>query len=135
MKNRPTEMQLTRNFCLQEFKCKDGTNVPSLLFKNVNALAFNLQILRDHVNKPIQVISGFRTITYNKQVGGSPKSSHLRAMAADIKIPGYSPYDTSRIIEELIFEDFMKQGGIGLYDTFIHYDIRGYKARWDFRTL
>jgi len=27
----------------------------------------------------------------------------------------------------------MKQGGLGLYDSFVHYDVRGVKARWDFR--
>jgi len=26
----------------------------------------------------------------------------------------------------------MKEGGLGLYNTFVHYDIRGTKARWDY---
>ena len=33
-------------------------------------------------------------------------------------------------IEKLIKEGKMKQGGIGIYKGFIHYDIRGTKARW-----
>ena len=128
-----TRHQLTKNFCIEEFDCHDGTQVPSSLFANVNALAFNLQILREHLNKPIHILSGYRTITYNQKVGGAPHSQHLLAKAADIQVKGVSPYSLARIIEELILEDFMKQGGLGIYNTFTHYDIRGFKARWDFR--
>lgn len=128
-----TRHQLTKNFSIEEFDCKDGTQVPSSLFANVNALAFQLQIIREHLNKPIHVLSGYRTETYNHKVGGAPRSQHLLAKAADIYVTGITPYTLSRIIEELIDDDFIKQGGVGLYDTFCHYDIRGFKARWDYR--
>jgi len=36
-------------------------------------------------------------------------------------------------IEDAISNGEMLQGGLGLYDTFVHYDIRGTKARWDYR--
>ena len=29
----------------------------------------------------------------------------------------------------------MKEGGVGLYNGFVHYDIRGTKARWDNSSL
>ena len=32
--------------------------------------------------------------------------------------------------DHLISEGKMVQGGLKAYDTFTHYDIRGYKARW-----
>jgi uncharacterized protein YcbK (DUF882 family) len=128
-----TRNQLTKNFTIEEFDCHDGTFVPSSLFGNVNALAFNLQVLREHLNRPIKVLSGYRTQSYNKKVGGAPHSQHLVARAADIQVKGITPYSLSLIIEDLISEDFMRQGGIGLYNTFLHYDIRGFKSRWDFR--
>jgi uncharacterized protein YcbK (DUF882 family) len=134
MKNQVPEIQLTKNFRLSEFACHDGTPVPSDLLKNINSLAFNLQVLREHINKPVIILSGFRTATYNSKVDGAPRSQHLLARAADIQIKGITPYSTSRIIEDLIHEEFMKQGGLGIYDTFVHYDIRGFKARWDYRT-
>jgi hypothetical protein len=36
-------------------------------------------------------------------------------------------------IEHLIINGDMLQGGLGIYNNFCHYDIRGKKARWDFR--
>jgi hypothetical protein len=41
-----------------------------------------------------------------------------------------SPAEVKNVIELLISEGRMEQGGIGLYPTFVHYDIRGEKARW-----
>jgi uncharacterized protein YcbK (DUF882 family) len=131
---KPT-IQLTKNFNLSEFHCRNGIWVPALYYPNVNKLAFNLQVLRDHIKKPIIINSGYRTKQYNKDHGGSPFSQHLKAGAADFKIPGISNYVIHRMIEELIFEEFMSQGGLGLYDEFIHYDVRGFRARWDLRTL
>ena len=37
-------------------------------------------------------------------------------------------------IEALMLEDKMENGGLGRYNTFTHFDIRGYAARWDERT-
>jgi len=129
-----TRLQLTTNFKIEEFDCHDGTKVPSSLFANVNALAHNLQVLRDHLNKPIKILSGYRSEAYNKKCGGASRSQHLQAKAADIKVEGFTPEQLKGIIEELQREHFMKQGGIGLYDDFLHYDIRGNAARWDYRS-
>lgn len=63
-------------------------------------------------------------------MGGAPKSQHLTASAADISAKGYSPVHLANVIDELITKGKMKQGGIGIYPTFVHYDIRGTKARW-----
>ena len=52
---------LTKNFKISEFKCKDGTSVPDDLVDNVVLLCENLQALRDHIGKPIRVISGYRS--------------------------------------------------------------------------
>ncbi len=126
---------LTKNFTLKEFACKCGAAVPDKYYNNVKTLAENLQVLRDHFNgaRRIKVNSGYRTPDYNKRVGGSPKSQHLLAKAADIEIDGYTTKEVAEIIEMLIQEGKMKQGGIGIYNTFVHYDIRGKRARWDLR--
>ena len=54
----------------------------------------------------------------------------MTASAADIKIKGMEPQEIKKIVEELIKKGLMKQGGVGLYKTFLHYDVRGRKARW-----
>ena len=122
--------KITKNFSLEEFECKDGTQIPEKYLDNVIELAHNLQVLRYKVGKPVRVNSAYRPPAYNKSIGGSPKSQHLVAKAADIKVDGMSTHELHFIIEELIASGEMKQGGLGLYNGWIHYDIRGTKARW-----
>ena len=52
-------------------------------------------------------------------------------MAADIKIEGHTPKQVNDIIEHLILTGRMKQGGLGIYKSWVHYDTRGTKARWN----
>lgn len=124
---------LTINFSDWEFDCKDGTKVPEELLGNRDELAANLQILRNHIEKPIKINSSYRTPEHNRSVGGSTRSQHTQAKAADISIKGLNPKKVYDIIEKLQEDGKMKQGGLGLYNTFVHYDIRGTKARWDYR--
>jgi len=124
-------MTLTKNFNTTEFDCKDGTKVPEKYLLNVKELADNLQALRDYLSLPISVTgSGYRTASHNKKVGGAKFSQHLTASAADINAQGYEPKQLAEVIELLILKGKMKQGGIGTYSNFVHYDIRGTKARW-----
>lgn len=125
-------MKLTENFNLDEFHCHDGTPVPNEYLENVMELAKNLQILRDEIKAVITIISGYRTPEYNSRedVKGKPKSKHLIAQAADIVTRAHTPQQLAFIIERLIKEKKMKQGGVGIYPSFVHYDIRGTKSRW-----
>jgi uncharacterized protein YcbK (DUF882 family) len=123
-------MKLTENFNVIEFACKDGTPVPEKYLCNVQTLAYNLQVLRDYLGEPVRLNSGYRTPSYNKKVGGKPASKHLTAEAADITVKSKSPKQLAVIIEKLISQGKMKQGGLGVYPGFTHYDVRGTKARW-----
>ncbi|MEE4247931.1 MAG: D-Ala-D-Ala carboxypeptidase family metallohydrolase [Kangiellaceae bacterium] len=127
-------MRLTDNFTLSEFKSRDGALTPKNLLGNILSLADNLQVLRDHFGFPIKVNSGYRSPEHNSRVGGGQRSQHLLGKAADIVIEGISPDDVADAIELLISQGKMQQGGLGRYDDFTHYDIRGTKARWDFRS-
>jgi uncharacterized protein YcbK (DUF882 family) len=123
-------MQLTQDFELIEFVCKDGSDVPDEYMHNVQELADNLQVLRDEIKESIHINSGYRSPNYNKRIGGKPASKHMLAQAADITVKGYSPKKLAQIIERLIACKKMKQGGLGIYPGFVHYDVRGKKARW-----
>lgn len=122
--------QLTKNFHIDEFRCKDGTDVPENLYKNVLELAQNLQVLRDSLGVPIHIMSAYRTEKHNKKVGGAKNSQHLYAKAGDLKAPPFTPIQVKGRIEALIAGGEMKQGGLSAYPTFTHYDIRGVRARW-----
>lgn len=124
-------MKLTENFSTEEFACKDGTPVPAHLIPNIMELAANLQVLRDYLGEPVHVNSGYRTPAYNKKIGGKPGSKHMNAQAGDITVKSKTPKQLNAIIEQLIAEGKMKQGGLGLYPGFNHYDVRGTKARWN----
>jgi len=116
-------MKLTENFNLSEFESKDGAEMPQEVLINITKLACNLQRLRDALNRPIRINSGYRSPSHNEAIGGVKNSQHTKGKAADIVVEGLSPKRVKRAIESLILDGEMLQGGIGLYDTFIHYDI------------
>lgn len=130
----------TTNFTLKEFRCKDGTEVPEKFRGNVQEVMDNLEILRDELGgSPIKIVSGYRTCAYNKKIyqrKGDREiktSRHICGQAADLQIADSTPAEVHATIERLIGEGRMQQGGLGIYKTFVHYDVRGKKARWDGR--
>lgn len=124
-----TNMQLTKNFNLKEFT-RNGNDLPMELLPNMREVAQNLEVLRAYIDKPISINSGYRRPEYNAQIGGAKNSFHMKGMAADIHVKGLTPNQVHEAIEELIAQKKMKQGGLGLYKTFVHYDIQGVRRRW-----
>lgn len=123
--------QLTKNFHRKEFDCKDGTKVPIEFKNNLIRLAVNLQKLRDDLGSSLVISSGYRTPKYNKRVGGATLSQHLTASASDLSQNKETPLELYKRIENLIKQGKMHNGGLGLYNTFVHYDIRQKPARWN----
>jgi len=123
-------MKLTRNFSKSEFDSKDGALMPSKVLHNIKILAEQLQELRDYLNKPITINSGYRSPKHNRSIGGVKNSQHVLGTAADISVEGLSSKKVHEAIEILIMDQAMLQGGVGLYPTFVHYDVRLKKARW-----
>jgi len=122
---------MTKNFKIKEFECKCGCDMPLEVYENIIKLASQLQFLRDYTGRPITINSAYRCQEHNAKVGGSKTSQHLLGKAADITIQSLKPIEVYALIEDLIDMGHMLQGGLGLYDTFVHYDIRKTKARWN----
>ena len=122
--------KIKNNFSLQEFNSKCGREIPNNVLPNIIQLAKNLQVLRDSLGKTISITSGYRSPQHNKKIGGAKDSQHVKGMAADIKVTGMTPKEVALVIEGLIEQGKIKQGGIGIYPSWVHYDIRGTKARW-----
>jgi uncharacterized protein YcbK (DUF882 family) len=125
-------MKLTENFELSEFASKCGRPMPVEVMNNVEMLAQNLQVIRDLIGQPITINSGYRSPEHNAsdEVKGAKNSFHVKGMAADLSARHISPSDLAHAIEDLMDEGKIEKGGIGLYKTFVHYDIRGFKRKW-----
>lgn len=68
----------------------------------------------------ILVNSGYRTPQHNSKLEGAAKQSlHIKAMAADIRIPGLSVDNLGKLAQAI------GVGGVGFYPTkgFIHVDV------------
>jgi uncharacterized protein YcbK (DUF882 family) len=76
---------LSPHFSRREFDCHDGSighPVPELIaaLERLRAAVSH----RDQVDRPLRIVSGFRTAAYNLAVGGATHSLHLVNAAADI---------------------------------------------------
>ena len=127
-KSKSVKIPSSKHFKLEEFACKDGTPVPEEFYGNVQELMNNLEVIREHFGGLylIRINSGYRTPEYNKKVGGASKSQHLTASAADI-IMSITPSIVQDAIEKLQKDEKIKQGGLGRYSVFTHYDIGKYR--------
>lgn len=134
--------KLTKNFKLKEFLINDFFDKKSqkkvleefkkdiTLHFNIQKLAYNLQIIRDEFNSPIKINIAYRPVFWEHMQGRSGNSQHTLCKAADIVVKGYDSDVVAETIESLIMEGKLLEGGIGVYNTFVHYDIRETKARW-----
>lgn len=114
--------KVSENFRVREFACTDGSDPIFIDSELVDVL----QKVRAHFGKAVTITSAYRTPGRNKAVGGEKYSQHLYGKAADIKISGIAPKTVAAYVEKLM----PKSGGIGIYKTFVHVDVRGTKARW-----
>lgn len=114
--------KLSTNFRVKEFACTDGSD-PIFIAPELVKI---LQKIRTHFGKSVTITSAYRTPTKNKAVGGTAYSQHLYGTAADIKVSGVSPKKVAQYAETLL----PNKGGIGIYSTFTHIDVRATKSRW-----
>ena len=117
------EKQVSKNFKVKEFRCKDGSDT---ILIDVDFVNDKLQKIRDHFKVPVIINSAYRTESYNKKVGGVSKSYHMKGQAFDIVVKGISTKDVASYAETLL----NNTGGIGVYSNFIHIDSRKEKSRW-----
>lgn len=114
---------VSKNFCVSEFSCKDGSDVVYIDSELINIL----QKIRDYFKTPVTINSAYRTPSYNTKVGGVAGSQHTKGTAADIVVKGVLPKDVAAYIESIMGNS----GGIGLYGNFVHVDTRNSRARWE----
>lgn len=114
--------KLSSNFKVSEFACKDGSDAVLVAPR----LVMVLQTIRDHFGAAVTINSGYRTPQYNAKVGGVTDSQHCYGTAADITVKGQKPAAVAAYART-IMPDW---GGVGVYDSFTHIDVREVKADW-----
>ena len=119
--------ELSANFNSSEFDCHGSGCCSSTLVDD--KLVTYLQQIREHFGKPVNISSGYRCATHNKNIGGATNSRHSKGQAADIYISGVTPAEIAKYAESIGIL------GIGLYETnsdgfFVHVDTRETKSFW-----
>lgn len=117
---------LSKNFKVSEFKCNDGSDTVLISDKLVGLL----QNIRNHFGAAVTINSAYRTESYNKKIGGATKSQHVNGTAADIVVKGATPLEVAQYVEHIMPDS----GGIGVYQSFTHVDVRANRSRWDNRS-
>ena len=116
------DKKLSTNFKVKEFASKDGSDAVLVAPR----LVMVLQSLRSHFCAAVTINSGYRTPQYNAKVGGVAHSQHCYGMAADISVKGHAPAEVAAFARTLMPD----WGGVGVYDSFCHIDVREAKANW-----
>lgn len=87
-------------------------------------LVQELDAARQYAGVPFIINSGYRCPRHNAEVGGSPQSSHMLGLAADISCTEMA--NRFKIIDALIYRGFTR---LGIYETFIHADLDASKVQ------
>ena len=99
-------MNITENFTMEELtrsmlaKRLGIDNTPNEhAFRNLIKLAKSLQDIRDLINAPLVIDSGYRCLELNTRIGGSKTSAHIKGFAADMHSHAFgTPYQLADAI-------------------------------------
>ena len=127
--------RLSEHFTVAEFTASRtaldrgiDNDLPIDLLANARATAAMLERIRSYLSDyrgrtvPIIVTSGYRSKALNDAIGGSPRSDHLQALAADFRAPAFgSPLEVARALEGVtdemgigqLINEYPDKGGAG----------------------
>jgi len=131
-----TRHRLSKHFVVEEFDCKDGTKVKEREYKGLEYLCRQyLEPMRRRFGA-CSVHSGYRTKSWNAHVGGETNSYHMypyhdgNDQVADVSFARGSSADWHAMANSIRRRKRGRRGGLGLYSSFVHIDIRDYEANW-----
>ena len=124
---------------LHEMHCKSGALYPAAFVRDNTwaRLRDTFNLIREAHGSALEVVSGYRDPVYNAKIGGAKQSRHMTGEAVDV-VPYHG---TALELHTLILAmhksgKLPKLGGLGIYNTFVHFDVRNVSvlAQWDKRT-
>lgn len=134
-------MRLSKNFTLEEFLISetaerndiDMTPSPEII-ENLRALVHGcMQPLRDEVNAPIAISSGYRPLELNTKIGGSKTSAHIKGNACDFNIARMTPFQTAELIVSMalpydqVIHEFARWVHLGVADILRSQDLTAHR--------
>jgi hypothetical protein len=131
-------VQITKHFTLEEL-CASATAKARCIQNKPNAqqiialvylTCYVLEPLREAMNEPIPISSGFRCEQLNRAVGGVSNSQHTRGQAADLCIGGdlkkgrkwFDWIKANLKFDQLIWEH-SRNGTYWVHISFVHPDL------------
>ena len=110
---------INSHFSRAEIACHCGCG-----FDSVDAELLDLmEKIRDIIG-PYVPNSVCRCIVHNRNVGSTDLSQHVRAKACDV------PCDDPNALYDILDDLYPDTYGLGIYESFVHVDVRSVKARW-----
>lgn len=111
--------KISEHFTLSEMACKDGSDAVLV----AEELMKKLEKLRSYGNFTITINSGYRTVAYNKKIGGATGSLHTKGYAADIIVRKDGEIVNGKLV--CCLAQSLGFGGIGYISTnAVHVDAR-----------
>ncbi|MGJ8671640.1 YcbK family protein [Rubritalea sp.] len=115
------------------FKTRGSTRnslPPRYMWKSIAPILRVIDMMASRMKRPVDdLLSIYRSPTYNRAVRGKSRSYHMQNIAVDMRFKGVSPRTVAGIARRLRSEGLFN-GGIGTYSSFTHVDTRGSKADW-----
>ena len=131
-------VQITKHFTLDELcasataKARGIQNKPSAqqIIALVYLTCYVLEPLREAMNEPIPISSGFRCEQLNRAIGGVSNSQHMKGQAADLCIGGdlergkkwFNYIKNNLKFDQLIWEH-SRSGTYWVHVSFVHPDL------------
>lgn len=128
--------QISEHFRLSEFACHNGSAYPVDLVQpedgktwgeaRLMPLVATLEAIRSECGGgSIRITSAYRTLAHNRSVGSHDTSQHPLGRAADLQHALMSPGEFhARILLAYHAGRLPMLGGLGLYLSFVHVDVR-----------
>lgn len=114
----PKQAYCTKDFSWKEILIRQ-TEIPDpAVLENLAKVTQTLQKYRMTVfrNSPTIITSGWRSKTYNVKIGGAKNSYHIKGMALDFVVTGFTPKQTQ------IMLDPVHKGGLEFAPAWTHID-------------
>lgn len=120
-------MNLSPNFTLQELTHSDvavrynwENNPDANEINNLTRLANLLEQVRELLDKPIMINSGFRCKKVNDAVGSKDSSQHRIGCAADIRVPNMTP---DQVVKAIMASEIQYDQIIREFDRWVHISV------------